>query len=242
MQKAINIELTSKPIAKVLSIAEPSIIENNPTALEYILIDDYEEAPIVNDPALDINYPMYNKETNKFYWITINYQTLPNNQLVAIENLTAISEDAAEKVKNIDAQINPVPVTFEEKQTYKQKLNNELLAKFLDSNPMLWIDGEYYGITQEDQNELALNLNQYQLSIQAGETATLQWHPKHKACKDFTAEEFTKLVLAIKAFVYPYVQKCQEYKTKIFEATTEDELDAINLYYGADIDTSQAIE
>ena len=65
------------------------------------------------------------------------------------------------------------------------------MAKFLDKNPLLFTDGEYYGVTQEDQNELSLNLNQYQLTISAGQEAVLQWHPKHKACKDFSIEEFT---------------------------------------------------
>lgn len=241
MQKAINIETTSKSVARVLSIADPSIIDSNPTNLEYILIDDYVEAPAVSDPALDINYPMYNKETEKFYWVTINYQTVANQQLVALENLNNISYENKAKVDAIDAQINPVPDTFEEMQEFKQAENNAALAKFLSLNPLLWTDGEYYGVTQEDQNELALNLNQYQLTVQAGQEATLQWHPKHKACRDFTLEEFTALILAIKEFVYPYVQKCQEYKTRIYAATTEEELDAIDLYYGADIDTSEEL-
>lgn len=231
MQKAINIEITDKNISRVLSIADPSIIENNPTDLEYILIDDYENPPVVEDLELDINYPMYNKELKKFYWITINYQTTANQQLIELENLSESTKDNTDKVNALNEQINPTPNSFEEKQEFKQKENNEKLAQFLDANPLLWTDGELYGVTQEDQNELALNLNQYQLTLAAQQEATLEWHPKHKACKPFSIEEYTSLVLAIKEFVYPYIQKCQEYKTAIFEATSEEELSKIELIY-----------
>ena len=191
MQKAINIDNTGKTVERVLSIANPSIIENNPTGIEYILIEDYVEPPEVLNPSLDINYPMYNKETQKFYWVTVNYQNTATDMYVALETANADISKTKDKISAINNQINPVPVTLEEKQDYKQNENNKALAKFLDQNPLLFTDGEYYGVTQEDQNELSLNLNQYQLTISAGQEAVLQWHPKHKACKDFSIEEFT---------------------------------------------------
>ncbi len=65
MQRAINIDNTGKTVERVLSIADPAIIESNPTGIEYILIEDYVDPPEVIDPSLDINYPMYNKDTKK---------------------------------------------------------------------------------------------------------------------------------------------------------------------------------
>lgn len=231
MQKAIYVEKTGKNVERILSIADPSIIENNPTGLEYILIEDYTEPPTVVDPALDINYPMYDTVNKVFKWVTVNYQNTATDTHLAIENVKSDVKIAQEEIKVIDDKINPKPNTFEEMKNFKQADNNKALADFLDVNPILWTDGEYYGVTQEDQNELALNLNQYQLTVSAGQESVLQWHPKHKACRDFTLDEFTSLILAIKAFVYPYVQHCQDIKTQIYSAINEEELEAVEISY-----------
>lgn len=231
MQKAIYIENTGKNVERVLSIADPSIIENNPTGLEYIIIEDYTEPPTVADPALDINYPMYDKINRAFKWITVHYQNTATETYLAIESVKSDIQTAKKGIEDIDNQINPKPNTFEEMKNFKQADNNKVLADFLDANPILWTDGEYYGVTQEDQNELALNLNQYQLTVSAGQESVLQWHPKHKACRDFTLEEFTSLILAIKSFVYPYVQHCQDIKTQIYSAINEEELNSIIIEY-----------
>lgn len=55
MQKAIHIEHTGRRYERVLSIAEPFLIECNPTGTEYFLIEDFTEPPAVENPALDIN-------------------------------------------------------------------------------------------------------------------------------------------------------------------------------------------
>ena len=123
MQKPINIDNTGKTIERVLSIADPSIMESNPTGIEYILIDDYVDPPEVADPSLDINYPMYNKDTKKFYWITVNYQNTATDMYVALETANAnISEDK-NKINSIDNRINPATVTVEENRvTNKMKI------------------------------------------------------------------------------------------------------------------------
>jgi len=86
MNKAIHIENTNKNIARVLSIAEPEIIDNNPTELEYILIDDFTEPPELQS-HLSINYPMYDKINQEFKWIQIQYQNTATEELLQIENL-----------------------------------------------------------------------------------------------------------------------------------------------------------
>jgi len=94
MQKAINIENSSKNVVRVLSISEPDIIENNPTGREYILIEDYEEPPILDNP-MSVNYPMWNKVNQIFKWVQIQYQNTATEELLEIENL---------KVENITLQ------------------------------------------------------------------------------------------------------------------------------------------
>ena len=86
MQKAIHIENTGKIIERILSIAEPEIIENNPTNLNYILVENFPETPEkLNEMC--INYPMYNTQTQEVIWIQIDYQYTATNELLEIENL-----------------------------------------------------------------------------------------------------------------------------------------------------------
>ncbi len=86
MQKAINIENINKNVVRVLSISEPDIIENNPTGREYIIIEDYEEPPILENP-MSVNYPMWNKFNQTFKWVRIQYQNTATEELLEIENL-----------------------------------------------------------------------------------------------------------------------------------------------------------
>lgn len=86
MQKAIHIE-QSKIVTRVLSIAESSILEGNCTELQYFLIDDYVEPPMLMDIALDKAYPMYNTETKTFFWQVVNYQTTATEETLKIANL-----------------------------------------------------------------------------------------------------------------------------------------------------------
>lgn len=55
----------------------------------------------------------------------------------------------------------------------KQERNKAALASFLASHPLTWSDGKQYGVSLEDQQEMALNLIQYQAAVQAGLPATL---------------------------------------------------------------------
>lgn len=82
MKKYINIENTSNTIARVLSITDSTI---SPNGLTYIEVD-YVERPILDNLALDIAYPLYNKETQVFYWAVVNYQTTATDMLLSLQN------------------------------------------------------------------------------------------------------------------------------------------------------------
>lgn len=109
-------------------------------------------------------------------------------------------------------------------QEQKQAENNLALAQYLATHPITWQDGKQYGVTQQDQQEIALNLTQYQLSTAAGLPAKLEWHAVHEQCREFTQEELAGLALAISEYVYPLVRKNQAYKAKIYGASTAAEL------------------
>lgn len=129
-----------------------------------------------------------------------------------------------------------LPRMLDKAQKVKQEENKILLAKFLENHPMTWVDGKQYGVTYEDQSEISLNIQQYQLAVAAKAegrdvTPTLQWHAIHESCVDWTIEEMTDLAIAIQEYVYPWFQLMNEYKKNIYEATDYKEVEAMALVY-----------
>ena len=116
-------------------------------------------------------------------------------------------------------------------QQSKQNENNGLLATYLKDHPIQLKDGKYYGVTQEDQSEISLNLMQYQLAVTAGLSPYLEWHALHEQCRDFTVEELSALALSISAYVYPFVRYNQSIKTAIYATATAEELEKIIIDY-----------
>ena len=113
----------------------------------------------------------------------------------------------------------------------KQNENNGLLETYLKEHPIPWKDGKYYGVTQQDQSEISLNLMQYQLATAAGFSTSLEWHALHEECREFTVEELSELALSISAYVYPLVRYNQSIKTIIYATTTAEELEKIIIDY-----------
>lgn len=129
---------------------------------------------------------------------------------------------------------------LEEAQYAKQEENKVAFASYLNSHPLTWADGKQYGITQEDQSEIALNINQYQVAVAAGvENPTLEWHAKQEECYPWSLEQLSALSLAISDVVYPKYHQMQEYKTAIFATTSIAELNAIKLIYEDTIDVEE---
>lgn len=116
-------------------------------------------------------------------------------------------------------------------QAQKQTRNNAALAAYLLGNPVTWLDGKQYGITQEDQTEMSLNMMQYQLAVQAGQPAVLEWHAVREECRVFLVEELTGLTLQISEAVYPLIQKNQAIKARIYATTDLEELEAVEIAY-----------
>lgn len=124
------------------------------------------------------------------------------------------------------------PVDLDALRAAKQEKNKKALADWLAVHPLTWTDGKVYGVTEQDQTEMAINLAQYQLAAAAGQPAVLEWHTQKKSCHTFTLEEYTALSLAIAAYVYPYRRYLEAVKETIYEAQSKEELDAIEIDYG----------
>lgn len=139
-----------------------------------------------------------------------------------------------EQVQRLDEKVNQIvdinTLTIDEYKNYLQEKNKTALAEFLASQSVEF-NGKPYGVSEEDQNEMALNFMQYQALTTAGQQVTLEWHSKKSACETFTAEEFVQLTAMIKAFVYPYFQQMNVTKAQIFSSTSREELDKIEIKY-----------
>lgn len=125
------------------------------------------------------------------------------------------------------------PVDLDALRAAKQEQNKQALADWLAAHPLTWTDGNVYGTTKDDQDEMALNYMQYQLAISANQPAVLEWHTQKKSCHTFTLEEYTALSLAIAAYVYPYLRYQESVKEAIYMAQSKEELDAIEIDYGS---------
>lgn len=164
-------------------------------------------------------------------------QGLYNNSNGEWEDALIVSLTRAnivEQVQRLDEKVNQVvdinTLSLDEYKNYLQEKNKTALAEFLASQNVEF-NGKPYGVSEEDQNEMALNFMQYQALTQAGQEVTLEWHSKKSACETFTAEEFVQLTAMIKAFVYPYFQQMNVIKQQIFSSTSREELDKIEIKY-----------
>ena len=153
---------------------------------------------------------------------------------IDVLNVTLTKASIVDQVQRLDAKVNqvvdPDTLSVDEYKEYLQEKNKAALAEFL-ADQSVEFNGKPYGVSEEDQNEMALNLMQYQALTQAGQEVTLEWHSKKSKCEAFTAEEFLTLTAMIKAFVYPYYQKMQVIKEAIFGSVTKEELDKIDIKY-----------
>ena len=127
----------------------------------------------------------------------------------------------------------PEPVDLATAQQARQIENKAALAAWLDAHPLQWTDGKIYGVTEEDQREMALNLMQYQVAVQAGRPAVLEWHEQKKSCRTFEQQEYVALSLAIADYVYPYLRYQESVKEAIYQAQTVEEVANVEIDYAS---------
>lgn len=193
---------------------------------------NFKTLDIYRDDAQIATYTCF----NNYKEISLQ-QGLYNNTNGEWEDALIVSLTRAnivEQVQRLDEKVNQVvdinTLTLDEYKNYLQEKNKAALAEFLASQSVEF-NGKSYGVSEEDQNEMALNFMQYQALTTAGQQVTLEWHSKKSACETFTAEEFVQLTAMIKAFIYPYFQQMNVTKAQIFSSTSKEELDKIEIKY-----------
>lgn len=127
----------------------------------------------------------------------------------------------------------PEPVDLATVQQARQTENKAALAEWLAAHPLQWTDGRTYGVTEEDQQEMALNLMQYQVAVQAGQPAVLEWHAQKESCRTFEQSEYVALSLAIADYVYPYLRYQESVKEQIYQAETAQEVSNVKIDYAS---------
>ena len=115
----------------------------------------------------------------------------------------------------------------------RQAKNKAALAAWLADHHLTWVDGNIYGVTEADQTEMALNLQQYQVQVSAGREVPLEWHTQKKQCHTFTEEQYSALLLAIIDYVYPYRRYQEAVKEQIYTARTVEEVAAVVIDYAS---------
>lgn len=128
---------------------------------------------------------------------------------------------------------HPEPDPLPAAKDARQEENKAALAVWLAEHPLAWADGNTYGVTEADQNEMALNLQQYQVQKAAGREAVLEWHTQKKQCHTLTEEQYTALLLAIIDYVYPYRRYQESVKEAIYNAGTVEEVQAVVIDYAS---------
>ena len=193
---------------------------------------NFKELDIYRDDVQIATYTCF----NNYKEISLQ-QGLYNNTNGEWEDALIVSLTRAnivEQVQRLDEKVNQVvdinALSLDEYKNYLQEKNKTALAEFL-ADQSVEFNGKPYGVSEEDQNEMALNFMQYQALTTAGQQVTLEWHSKKSACETFTAEEFVQLTAMIKAFIYPYFQQMNVTKAQIFSSTSKEELDKIEIKY-----------
>lgn len=166
------------------------------------------------------------------HYTLIKADVLNQSNAVKVLEIETIPSDVTPNYSIYNQEDGTFTSDLDQAKYDKQEENKKLFAEYLATHPLTWVDGKEYGITQEDQSEISLNLNQYQVALAAKvENPTLEWHARHEECVPWSLEQLSALSLAILNVVYPKYHLMQEYKTQIFEADSIDKLKAIELNY-----------
>ena len=179
--------------------------------------------------CLNETYGVYenNEQTNSEEYVEYDYnEFVVNKDSVDVEDIENNPEKYLEYTP--DPQVDEM--TLDEYKLLRQEENKKLLDDFLKKKTVMY-NGKEYGVSEEDQNEMALNLTQYQVLDSAGQNVSLEWHSKKAKCEIFTQEEFIELISIIKSYVYPYYQKMQDIKSAIFNCKNKFELSTIEIKY-----------
>lgn len=116
-------------------------------------------------------------------------------------------------------------------KTLRIKQSKDDLETYLETHPLQWTDGEYYSITAEKQNQLTSKIMAATMAQTMSTDYTLTWNSTGEVCKEWTLTDLYALAFAIDARVTALVSYQQTQEVAMKNATTLDELNAIEVNY-----------
>lgn len=148
--------------------------------------------------------------------------------------ITVINTDPVEIEPNVEAweawkAEQPDPLDAIKEQRIAQSKTD--LAAYLESNPLLWMDGQYYSITAEKQAQLTGKIMAATMAQTLSQPYTLTWNSTGEVCKEWTLVDLSALAFAIDSRVTALVSYQQTQEVAIRNATTREELDGIVVDY-----------
>lgn len=105
------------------------------------------------------------------------------------------------------------------------------LAEWLNANPMLYTDGNFYSVTEEKQTLLNSNLTSYERAESAGIAYPLKWNSTGAECVEWEYADLVELSLAIAAYVAPKVAAQQAVELEIKACETMEQLNEVVIDY-----------
>lgn len=166
------------------------------------------------------------------HYVLIKSDMNSDPNAVRVMKFEEIPSDIRPNLAYFDEETGNLVSDLERAKLMKQEENKKLFAEYLDTHPLTWIDGKQYGITLEDQSEISLNINQYQMALEAGiENPRLEWHARKEGNVPWSIDDLVSLSLAIKKVIYPMHHQMSQYKTAIFNSKSIAELENIKLIY-----------
>lgn len=105
------------------------------------------------------------------------------------------------------------------------------MAAYLSAHPLQWTDGEYYSITAEKQQQLTSKIMAATMAQRLSTDYNLTWNSTGEVCKTWTLQDLAALAFAIDARVTALVSYQQTQEVAMKNATTQKELDAIEVNY-----------
>lgn len=113
----------------------------------------------------------------------------------------------------------------------KIAMSKQLLAEWLEDNPMLYTDGKYYSVTAEKQSLLNGNLASYERAKAINVEYPLKWNSTGSECVSWDYTDLLALSLTIAGYVAPKVSKQQAIELQIKACTTVEEVNEIVINY-----------
>lgn len=126
---------------------------------------------------------------------------------------------------------NPDPDVLAETKARRIAQSKTDLATYLEANPILWTDGEYYAITAEKQAQLTSKIMAATMAQTLSQTYDLTWNSTGEVCKAWTLQDLSALAFAIDARVTALVTYQQTQEVAMRNAESLEALAAVVVDY-----------